>query len=124
MVVFPEPPFSFPTTMTWGEPRSCCIAFMGAFNMTAPRHHRLCENRLALGGRRYAAVLRQRSSAQHRDSTFVPTVAGCCTNASCGQLLLREHRGDARYISAQASVAESFGLKMFRNPPVGWAMRA
>ena len=34
VVVFPEPPFSFPTTMTWGKPSD----LTAAFSMAAPRN--------------------------------------------------------------------------------------
>src|SRR5258705_12694046 len=39
IVVFPEPPFSFPTTMTCGELRD----FTAAFSMAAPRNNQLRE---------------------------------------------------------------------------------
>src|SRR6267378_2683231 len=42
IVVFPEPPFSFPTTMTWGEP--CDLTT--AFSMAAPRNKWFHERQL------------------------------------------------------------------------------
>jgi hypothetical protein len=38
IVVFPEPPFSFPTKMTWGKARD-----LTAFGMAAPRNKGNCQ---------------------------------------------------------------------------------
>jgi hypothetical protein len=47
IVVFPEPPFSFPTTMTWGNPRD----FTAALSIAVPRASSFmkanCQRRLA-----------------------------------------------------------------------------
>src|SRR5258708_16900885 len=43
IVVFPEPPFSFPTTMTWGDPRE----FTATFSMAAPRNNRFHDGNAA-----------------------------------------------------------------------------
>src|SRR5258708_26448295 len=44
IVVFPEPPFSFPTTMTWGKPRD----LTAAFSMAEPRNNQFQERQLPM----------------------------------------------------------------------------
>src|SRR5258706_7002381 len=44
IVVFPEPPFSFPTTMTCGKPRD----LTAAFSMAEPRNNQFQERQLPM----------------------------------------------------------------------------
>src|SRR5260370_39245051 len=68
IVVFPEPPFSFPPTMTWGDPRE----FTATFSMAAPRNNRFHDGN--------AAAARQSVQARSRHRQMIEST-------SCGRRL-------------------------------------
>src|SRR5207253_9042571 len=73
IVVFPEPPFSFPTTITCGEERHRCA---GAVSTAAPQGRRLREKPVTEGPQVRAAVLCRQAPAQLRRRPFVPNRHG------------------------------------------------
>jgi len=73
-VVFPEPPFSFPTTMTCGKLRD----FTAAFSMAAPRKNQLHE-----GNCRYRNARRTTLWAKLRGRQLIERTSwgGICSGA-------------------------------------------
>src|SRR5258705_5560185 len=76
IVVFPEPPFSLPTTMTWGKPRD----LTAAFSIAEPRNNQFQERQLPMPSLARTTSLGEvtrsvADSEEHAGRVFVPAAA-------------------------------------------------